>query len=422
MKLQEGVYLHFIHTIKYTTNCIKLRFAAPMSAKTVAGRVLVANMLEIANEDYPTAVAFRRKLATLYGAQLSTTVTKRGQVHLVDLTISYVRAEQLPDKLDLTEEILSLLHSILFRPLVDKKSKSFDKELFEIEKNNLTAYLKSEIEDNFYHADVELNKLFFENEDVQIPRVSRLDLVAKETAETAYKALRDMIKFDRIDIFVLGKVNRDLVAKAFEDFAFTYRNPKLELEYQQNYSSVTREKIERKEARQSILELAYHLPVVYNDVNYVPLLVFNGLFGEFSHSKLFMNVREKEGLAYTIGSSINIFSGMMKVYAGINKENRVKVLQLINKQLRYIRIGRFTENELEMTKSMLIHSSTVAQDRQTSVLNQVYTQAVFDKRNLTWDDWVESVKSVSIQDISRVAQLVRLQAIYFMEGVEDDVD
>ncbi len=99
------------------------------------------------------------------------------------------------------------------------------------------------------------------------------------------------------------------------------------------------------------MELAYHLQVVYNDVNYPALMVFNGLLGAFSHSKLFMNVREKESLAYTIGSQVSIFSGMLKVYAGISRENRLRVMKLISKQLLDLKCGKFTEEELELTKT-----------------------------------------------------------------------
>ncbi|HGA1410496.1 TPA: M16 family metallopeptidase, partial [Streptococcus suis] len=217
----------------------------------------------------------------------------------------------------------------------------------------------------------------------------------------------------------LGKVDREQVKRKLEDFGFTYRNPKLELEYHQEYSNITQEKIERKQARQSILELAYHLQVVYNDVNYPALMVFNGLLGAFSHSKLFMNVREKESLAYTIGSQVSIFSGMLKVYAGISRENRLRVMKLISKQLLDLKCGKFTEEELELTKNMLIHSATLAQDRQNNLIEQVYNQVTLGNRNLSWLDWIEAIKSVSIDDVIQVGQMINLQAVYFMEGTEE---
>lgn len=417
MKLQEGIDLHFIETDQFTTNRIKVRFAAEMSEATVAGRVLVANLLEMGNQDYPTAQEMRKRLAELYGAHFSTSVAKRGRVHLVDLTISYVNPRYLPNNEDITLAILDFLYACLFRPL--KQGQGFDQKIFEVEKKNLINFLESEVEDNFYHADVELNKLFYQDKALQIPRVGRLDLVEKETAETVYKIYRNMLRVDKIDIFVIGTVNQDLVQEKLETFKFTYRNPKLELEYQQEYSKVTREKVERKQARQSILELAYHLQVIYNDVNHPALVVFNGLLGAFSHSKLFVNIREKESLAYTIGSQVSIFSGMMKVYAGINRGDRLKVMKLISKQLLDLKRGKFTEDELELTKNMLIHSATLAQDRQNNLIEQTYNQISMGERNLTWLEWIEAVKSVSIEDVIRVGKMINLQAVYFMEGTEE---
>ncbi|HFR3702002.1 TPA: M16 family metallopeptidase [Streptococcus suis] len=417
MKLQEGVELHFIESDKFTTNRIRVRFAAEMSEQTVAGRVLVANLLEMGNQDYPSAQRLRMRLAELYGAHFSTSVSKRGRVHFVDLTISYINPHYLPEQEDITGEIIDFLEACLFKPL--KNGSAFKEDVFAVEKNNLLSFLETEVEDNFYHADVEMSKLYYEDEAVQIPRVGRIDLVEQVTAETAFKTYSNMLRLDKIDIFVLGQVDQALVQEKFSSFSFKYRNPKLELEYQQSYSKVTRERVERKEARQSILELAYHLQVVYNDVNYPALLVFNGLLGAFSHSKLFMNVREKESLAYTIGSQISIFSGMLKIYAGINRKDKLKAIKLIRQQVMALKQGKFTEDDLNLTKNMLVHSATLAQDRQNNLLEQVYNQVTMGQRNVTWGEWIEAVNKVSREDILRVGQLVRLQAVYFMEGIKE---
>lgn len=415
MELQEGVNLHFIESSKFTTNKIRVRFAAAMSEKTVAGRVLLANLLEMGNQDYPTARQLRMKLAALYGAHFSTSVSKRGRVHFVDVNISYVKSSFLLNKEDITLEIIDFLYACLFRPLTE--GKAFNKKMFEVEKRNLLSFLESEVEDNFYHADVEMSRLYFNDEDIQVPRVARIDLVQKETAESVYEAYKRMLKMDRIDIFVAGEVNQLEVQNKFKNFDFTYRNPKLELEYSQDYSNIVHEKVERKVAQQSILELAYHLQVVYNDVNYPALLVFNGLFGAFSHSKLFMNVREKESLAYTIGSQVDIFSGMLKVYAGINREDRLRTMRLINREFLAIKRGQITEDDLELTKKSLTHSAMLAQDRQNNLIEQAYNEVCLGERNLTWQEWIDGINAVSIDDVVKVGRVIRLQAIYFMGGV-----
>ncbi|MBF0778321.1 EF-P 5-aminopentanol modification-associated protein YfmF [Streptococcus cuniculi] len=415
MKLQEGVQLHFIPADKFTTNQILVRFAAPMDKETVAGRVLVSNLLDTANQVYPTSHVFQRRLADLYGAQFSTSVSRKGKVHYVDLKLSYIKSSYLPNQTDLTLSLLDFLYASLFKPLVKKDG--FELKLFEIEQTNLLNYLDAEVEDHFYHADVELASLFFEDEHLKIPRIGKRELVEKETAQTVYKALQDMIHLDRIDFFVSGEVNQKMVIKRLQDFRFSYRNPKLEWIYQQPFSTIVREKMERKEAGQSILELAYHLQYIYNNVNNIPLIVFNGLFGAFAHSKLFTNVREKEGLAYTIGSHLNIFSGLLKVYAGIDKNNRKKAMRLISKQLLDIKRGYFTDEELELTKMMLIHSATLSKDKQSQLIDQAYNKVIFGEGQLDLQDWIKSVNQMSREDVIRVAKLVRLQAVYFMEGV-----
>ena len=91
MELVKGVNLHFLQSKKFKTNKIKVRFSAPLDENTVASRVLVACMMETANKKYPTSQLFREKLASLYGVELSTSVSKRGHIHYVDLNISFVR-------------------------------------------------------------------------------------------------------------------------------------------------------------------------------------------------------------------------------------------------------------------------------------------------------------------------------------------
>lgn len=138
MKLQEGVQLHFIPAEKFTTNQVLIRFAAPMDTETVAGRVLVSNILDTANQAYPTSRLFHQRLADLYGAQFSTSVSKRGKVHIIEIKMSYIKSNYLPDGTDLTLSLLDFFYASLFQPLRIKNG--FEPTLFEIEKTNLVNF------------------------------------------------------------------------------------------------------------------------------------------------------------------------------------------------------------------------------------------------------------------------------------------
>ena len=414
MEIIKGVHLHFIQSEKFKTNKIKVRFSAPMSEKTIAGRVLTASMLETSNALYPTSQAFREKLANLYGANYSTSLSRRGLVHYLDINLSFVRDQFLSRKNMLTDEILDFLKASLFFPL--SNGQAFDTKTFEIEKRNVLTDLEAEIENHFYHAHRELNNLFYDLPEMRIPRVATIELVEKETAETSFAAFQQMLNQDQIDFFFIGDFNEIAVREKIQEFQFSEREQPLQLSYQQNYSNITREKLEQRDVHQSIVELAYHFSSQYGDRNHLPLIVLNGLLGGFAHSKLFVNVREKESLAYTISSSFDIFSGLMRIYAGIDRANRTKTIALINRQILDLKRGHFTDEELEQTKNMLKNSILLAQDRQNTLIERAYMSSVLGKKFLSLEAWLKALENVSKADLIEAAQQLKLQAIYFMEG------
>lgn len=414
MEIIKGVHLHFIQLEKFKTNKIKVRFSAPMSEKTIAGRVLTASMLETSNALYPTSQAFREKLANLYGANYSTSLSRRGLVHYLDINLSFVRDQFLSRKNMLADEILDFLKASLFFPL--SNGQAFDTKTFEIEKRNVLTDLEAEIENHFYHAHRELNNLFYDLPEMRIPRVATIELVEKETAETSFAAFQQMLNQDQIDFFFIGDFNEIAVREKIQEFQFSEREQPLQLSYQQNYSNITREKLEQRDVHQSIVELAYHFSSQYGDRSHLPLIVLNGLLGGFAHSKLFVNVREKESLAYTISSSFDIFSGLMRIYAGIDRANRTKTIALINRQILDLKRGHFTDEELEQTKNMLKNSILLAQDRQNTLIERAYMSSVLGKKFLSLEAWLKALENVSKADLIEAAQQLKLQAIYFMEG------
>lgn len=414
MEIIKGVHLHFIQSEKFKTNKIKVRFSAPMSEKTIAGRVLTASMLETSNALYPTSQAFREKLANLYGANYSTSLSRRGLVHYLDINLSFVRDQFLSRKNMLADEILDFLKASLFFPL--SNGQAFDTKTFEIEKRNVLTDLEAEIENHFYHAHRELNNLFYDLPEMRIPRVATIELVEKETAETSFAAFQQMLTQDQIDFFFIGDFNEIAVREKIQEFQFSEREQPLQLSYQQNYSNITREKLEQRDVHQSIVELAYHFSSQYGDRSHLPLIVLNGLLGGFAHSKLFVNVREKESLAYTISSSFDIFSGLMRIYAGIDRANRTKTIALINRQILDLKRGHFTDEELEQTKNMLKNSMLLAQDRQNTLIERAYMSSVLGKKFLSLEAWLKALENVSKTDLIEAAQQLKLQAIYFMEG------
>ena len=416
MELVPGISAHFVQSKKFKTNKITVRFTAPLSLETVAGRMLSASMLETANKAYPTSQAFRRYLASLYGADISTSAYRRGQAHILDLTFTYVRDEFLSKKNVLTSRILELVKQTLFAPLV--LDGAFELTLFEIEKKQLLASLATDMDDSFYFSHKELDSLFFHDERLQLRYSDLRNSISNESPESTYTCFQDALKNDRIDFFFLGDFNEVEITESLKLLPFTARKSDVAIQYHQSYSNVLQEGMVQRNVGQSVLEMGYHYPVKYGDDQHLPMLVMNGLLGEFAHSKLFTNVRENAGIAYTVSSQLDLFSGLLRMYAGIDRENRNQARKMMNHQLLDLKKGNFTDFEFEQTKQMIRRSLLISQDSQHTLVERIYLTALFGKATFDIDRLLEKLESVDKEAVCKAANSLKLQAIYFMEGVE----
>lgn len=413
MKIVDGVELHLIKNEKFKMNHITFRFSGDFNQKTVARRVLVAQILATANAEYPTAQRFRERLASLYGATLSTKVSTKGLVHIIDIELSFMKNRYTMAKENLLEEVIEFLYQVLFSPLVTVEQ--YQSKLFELEQANLINYLKADKDDSFYSSELGLKKLFFTNPASQTSKYGTAELAVVENSYTAFQEFQKMLREDRLDIFLLGEFDDYRMLQLFNRFPFEDRQKDLVFDYQQEFSNIVQEKLEVREVNQSVLQLGYSFPTRYGDKDYFTLLVFNGLFGGFAHSCLFTEIREKEGLAYTIGSHFDIFTGLLNVYAGIDKKNRNRATQLINRQFSTIRTGRFSEALLKQTKKMLQVNLKLAGDSPKVLIERSYN-GQYLKNHYSVDDMIDNIDKVNKADVMQLTKNIKLQALYFLEG------
>ena len=413
MKIVDGVELHLIKNEKFKMNHITFRFSGDFNQKTVARRVLVAQILATANAEYPTAQRFRERLASLYGATLSTKMSTKGLVHIIDIELSFMKNRYTMAKENLLEEVIEFLYQVLFSPLVTVEQ--YQSKLFELEQANLINYLKADKDDSFYSSELGLKKLFFTNPASQTSKYGTAELAVVENSYTAFQEFQKMLREDRLDIFLLGEFDDYRMLQLFNRFPFEDRQKDLVFDYQQEFSNIVQEKLEVREVNQSVLQLGYSFPTRYGDKDYFTLLVFNGLFGGFAHSRLFTEIREKEGLAYTIGSHFDIFTGLLNVYAGIDKKNRNRAMQLINRQFSTIRTGRFSEALLKQTKKMLQVNLKLAGDSPKVLIERSYN-GQYLKNHYSVDDMIDNIDKVNKADVMQLTKNIKLQALYFLEG------
>ncbi|MDH6364825.1 putative Zn-dependent peptidase [Enterococcus sp. PF1-24] len=416
IQLAQGVNLHVIETQKYKTIRFFIRFTNRLDKATITKRALLTSLMETNSLHYPDQKKLSSQLAELYGANFGLGVGRKGNWHWVNANLHLVNSKYVNDP-QLLPEAVAFLKEILFYP--NLQAGSWEQQTFDLEKENLKSYLESLKEDKQTYASLALQELYFsEDENQKIPSVGRIEDLVDLTAADLAAYYQKMLAEDQVDIFVVGDVNTAEIAELMATLPFSNREIlRPEVFYHQATTNIVKERQVQEPVMQGKLNLAYSTEVYYGEAQRFALMVFNGLFGGFPHSKLFMNVREKASLAYYASSSVDTFRGYLSVQTGIESKNRQRVLKLIDEQLESLRHGEISELELAQTKAMLRNQYLLSLDNAQSAIETAYLNAWLPKTVMSDEKWLAELEKVTVADVQKIAKNIHLQGIFFLDGM-----
>src|SRR5664280_2790822 len=129
--------------------------------------------------------------------------------------------------------------------------------------------------------------------------------------------------------------------------------------------------------------------------------ILNTLLGGGMSSRLFQNVREKQGLVYSIFSELNPFrdTGLLSVYAGTSRESTPKVVQSIVNEFRQLKLNPITEEELKRAKDQLKGSLMLSLESSTARMSNLARQEMYYDRFLGMDEIIERIQAVTVESI-----------------------
>jgi len=163
-------------------------------------------------------------------------------------------------------------------------------------------------------------------------------------------------------------------------------------------------KIDYRKTEQVHLNLAVRgLPVVHPDRYALDIL--NVILGEGMSSRLFIELRENRGLAYSVYSYVSHYldCGAWCVYAGVESSRTREVVKGIIRELQRIKDG-VTEAELTKAKELTKGRLLLRMEDTRSVSSWANAQELITGQLLTVDDVVKRVDDVLPEDVRRVAQ------------------
>jgi predicted Zn-dependent peptidase len=152
--------------------------------------------------------------------------------------------------------------------------------------------------------------------------------------------------------------------------------------------------------------LALVLPGVsrFDEDKYI-LSLLNTVLGQGMSSRLFLEVREKRGLAYSVYSYVSPLTdtGLVGVYAGVDSDRIEGALQAILVELGKMKQEPVAEEELHKAKEFTKGRLKLQMEDSFSVASWVGRQEILEDRVLSLDEVLEEIDAVTTEDVQRVA-------------------
>ena len=211
---------------------------------------------------------------------------------------------------------------------------------------------------------------------------------------------------DSIVVAVAGNFDEEAIEAIFEDRLTSLRDkkPKKEIQlkpYQQSFN------VKVRDIEQTHICLATP-GIALDDPRYYAFVLLNSIFGGSMSSRLFQNIREQKGLAYSVCSMILFSSywGFFSIYAGVSPEKAEEALDAIHYELDTLRESGVTEEELAMAKEQMKSSYIFGLESVNSRMFSIGKNKLLLDRVYAEEEVLSSFDRVTREDIREVAEMI----------------
>jgi predicted Zn-dependent peptidase len=134
--------------------------------------------------------------------------------------------------------------------------------------------------------------------------------------------------------------------------------------------------------------------------------ILNTVLGGGMSSRLFQNVRERQGLVYAIYSDLNPYrdTGCLSIYAGTSRESAPKVVGSIVAELRRLKNEPVPDDELRRAKDQLKGSLMLSLESSTARMSNLARQEMYFDHFFGLDELIEKIESVTAEDVRATAE------------------
>jgi predicted Zn-dependent peptidase len=292
---------------------------------------------------------------------------------------------------------LSILVDMMLNPLLDPTELEKEREVVLEELRMINDYPTNRV-------DLLIDETLWPDQPMGRDVGGSQESVSNITREQIVDYVRHQYTPGNTAVAVAGDISHeevvDLLSEALKDWT-----PEQPMSWYpvQDGQEMPRIRVEQRKTDQAHLCIGLPgLPLTHPD-RYV-LGLMNVILGEGMSSRLFLELREKQSLAYDVHSSINLFRdcGSLIVYCGVEPQKSQRAVSAIMEQLNGLQHD-IPESELEKARELSKGRMLLRMEDSRSVAMWMGAQETLTGRVRTVDEVVERLDDVSTKDIERVA-------------------
>lgn len=204
-----------------------------------------------------------------------------------------------------------------------------------------------------------------------------------------------------------GNVDHDeLVAMAAEKFGGLATGPRSARPVAHAVCA-SRVSVTQKDTEQA--HICYGMPAMNSkDPDRFALSLLDGVLGGGMASRLFQEIREKRGLAYSVYSFSSLYqdTGAFAVYAGTRPSNAHEVITLVHEEMGRIASDGVTADELDRVRQAATGQLVLGMESTRNRMQRLGRNEITGGEILSADEIIERYEAVTIEDVKRVSAQV----------------
>lgn len=408
--------LHIVETKKFKKIQIDVKFKTEVEEKELSYRSLLPYVLKASSFKYKNKMEIGKALESLYGANFDAICTKRGRASIAGFFLQTVNPKYISSN-TLLDEAFSFLNEIITKPNLENNL--FLENVLQEEKRLLIDDIEAIKDDKNRYATKRLYENMFSNEIQRFSVLGEKKYIEQISSKDLYDYYKNKFLSNNVDIVVVGDVvKEDIIACVKNYFDFGKENDFDIIDREEKEFDEVTSVLEKTKANQSQLCIGYRTYHRLNDPLMFPMALMNCILGGFYASLLFMNVREKASLAYSVGSRLDGVKGFLLIKAGIDKSKKDEALEIIYEQVERMKKGLFDDTIFQMAKLSIINDLKEDADSISSLASKAYNDNML-KRDFNLEYGIKEIENVTKEQVVMAANNLRLDTVYFLLGGEE---